>query len=102
MKRTSRKTINPARKRTDHSAGCRLSDAEHARAIADVAETSKGSGIPISLGAYVKHATLEHFRLRKLEVLVLDIIAREDRRQDAEPVDFEIVIEALRQGAGKS
>ena len=104
MKKTSRKVVKakPARQRTDHSAGCRVNDAELAQVRADIAETVKGAGIPISLGAYTKHAILEHFRLRKLENLVKDIIAREDRKTFDEKLVTEPdqIIEALRGGVG--
>ncbi len=105
MKTTSRKVIKKpikaaTRKRADHPAGCRVSDVELVRIRHDIAEIQKGSGIPVSLGAYTKHAILEHFRLRKLETLVKDIVAREDRRQDADGVDAAEIIEALRNGIG--
>ncbi|HKQ65981.1 MAG TPA: hypothetical protein VJZ73_13285 [Methylomirabilota bacterium] len=102
MKNTSRKTIKKARKRKDHPAGCRVNDAELARIDADVADLKRASGMSISRGAYAKHAILEHGRLRRLDVAVKAIIAREDKRQDAEPVDLDVVIGELRAAAEAS
>lgn len=79
MTKTSRKTKPKAapRKRTDYPAGCRLSAAERERAIQDVAAVSKASGMPVSLGAYTKHALLSHGRYRRMEVKIREALANE-------------------------
>ena len=79
MKKTSRKTIRRSRKqkRSDHAAGCRVNQQELDAINVDILELAALGGIKPSLGAYVKHATLSHARLRKLEATIRKLVADE-------------------------
>lgn len=68
--KTRRKNIRPpkkARQRTDHPAGCRVTDNELAAVRADIDDLAELGGPKPSLGAYTKHALLSHRRLRRIE-----------------------------------
>lgn len=78
MKKNSRKTLKKrVRARTDHPAGCRISDDERTRLLADVAAVAQASGMAVSLGAYTKHALLSHARYRRMEVELRKLVAEE-------------------------
>lgn len=76
MKKTSRKAIRPkkARARTDHPAGCRVSDGELSTVRSDIDLIGQASGIKPSLGSYTKHALLSYPRYRRLEVQLRKLV----------------------------
>lgn len=79
MKKTSRKAIRPkkARARTDHPAGCRVSDGELSTVRSDIDLIGQASGIKPSLGSYTKHALLSYPRYRRMEVQLRKLMADE-------------------------
>jgi hypothetical protein len=73
MKKTSKKVLKaPARKRNDYGAGCRLTSNERDAVMHDVEKVKAASGFPLTLGAYTKHALMDHGRLRNLEKRIRD------------------------------
>jgi hypothetical protein len=91
MTSKSRKVLRNkrAQKRTDHAAGCRVSDTERNRVLADIDELTKLGGIEPSLGAYTKHALLSHGRLRRMEAGIRDLYERATKVAETHAKDVE-------------
>jgi len=87
MKKTSRKAIRPkkARARTDHPAGCRVSDGELSTVRSDIDLIGQASGIKPSLGSYTKHALLSYPRYRRMEVQLRKLLT--DDPEEFAPID---------------
>jgi hypothetical protein len=90
----------PKQVRMDYPVGCRVKREEIERIRADIALVEQdNSGIPVSLGAYTKHAVLDHARLHRLEASLKDIV---QSNTGAEVVYAAPLLEQLRLLLGSS
>ena len=104
MTKTSRKTLRPvaprrhgkkAPARTDHPAGCRISDAERSAVLEDIKHIETASGHAPSLGSYTKHALLSHPRYRRMEVQLRKLLADPGMSQMLERLDAETLTRSV-------
>lgn len=56
-----------------HATAIRLNDAEYAPVRADLEKLNAG-GVPVSFGAYAKHAVLSYARLRRAESMTRSLL----------------------------
>lgn len=77
MTKTSRKVL-PARKRTDHGVGFRISTAEKDELERRVKGVERAAGYPITVAAYSKHAALEHSKLLDFKTTVIELVKNRD------------------------
>lgn len=75
-----------------HLLGARYTDAEVKQIRDDIQEMVSSGGIEVSPNAYIKHASLTHARLRKLEAAIRE----RARGTDITGSDLRFILESMR------